>query len=812
VQQIRSKEIKRNIHKQHIMKRLTLIYGILTCFLCISISLFAQMSDEQILQDIRNYSNAGMTQEQIYLELTKKGVTVDQLQRLKERYGNRQELATPASAGLMQEAGRTPEVVIAPRGPGAEELVPQENRIFGQDFFSTHHLTFEPNMNMPTPANYILGPGDEIIIDIWGNSELNVRYTIAPDGHITVPGLGRIQLSGMRVDQATAHLRNAFSSIYSDLDSPQPRTFLAISVGNVRTIRVNVMGEVVTPGTYTLSSFASAFHALYAAGGINRIGSLRTIRVFRAGKTEAVVDIYEYLMHGNDAGDITLRDGDIIKVDPYGVLAQITGEVKRPMWYEMKENETLDDLIRFAGGFRGEAYKENVQLRRKGTSEMEVYTVNALQFPDFRMHDGDQITVGNILTRFANRVAIEGAVMRPGSYAIGDDIKTVGDLVKKAQGPREDAFLSRALLYREKADLTPIVESVDVEALLQNRIPDIALRKNDRLFVPSVISLLDNFTVYVGGEVREPGTYAYADNMSIEDAIVQAGGLRESASTARIDVYRRIKKPESTTASDVTGEAFSFSLENGLIISGDKSFTLEPFDQVFVRRSPGYEPQHNVSIEGEVLFGGQYAKVTKDERLSSLVERAGGLTPFAYPKGARLRRQLTEEEQRRTREALMTKISMQGDSLMRENSKLLANVDLSYQYVGIDLEKALKKPGSEDDIVLREGDVLSVPIYNPTVKISGGVLYPNMVTYSKKKNLDDYVKMAGGYSRLAMKGKAFVIYMNGQVATGRRAKIEPGCEIVVPEKPERQPISLPQILGISNSIATLGLIITNLIK
>ena len=794
------------------MKQLTRIYGILVMLLCISISLFAQMSDEQILQDIRNYSNAGMTQEQIYLELTKKGVTVDQIQRLKERYGNRQELATPASSGLMQEAGRTPEVVIAPRGPGAEELVPQENRIFGQDFFSTHHLTFEPNMNMPTPANYILGPGDEIIIDIWGNSELNVRYTIAPDGHITVPGLGRIQLSGMRVDQATAHLRNAFSSIYSDLDSPQPRTFLAISVGNVRTIRVNVMGEVVTPGTYTLSSFASAFHALYAAGGINKIGSLRTIRVFRAGKTEAVVDIYEYLMHGNDAGDITLRDGDIIKVDPYGVLAQITGEVKRPMWYEMKENETLDDLIRFAGGFRGEAYKENVQLHRKGRSEMEVYTVNALQFPDFRMHDGDQITVGNILTRFANRVAIEGAVMRPGSYAIGDDIKTVGDLVKKAQGPREDAFLSRALLYREKADLTPIVESVDVEALLQNRIPDIALRKNDRLFVPSVISLLDNFTVYVGGEVREPGTYAYADNMSIEDAIVQAGGLRESASTARIDVYRRIKKPESTTASDVTGEAFSFSLENGLIISGDKSFTLEPFDQVFVRRSPGYEPQHNVSIEGEVLFGGQYAKVTKDERLSSLVERAGGLTPFAYPKGARLRRQLTEAEQRRTREALMTKISMQGDSLMRENSKLLANVDLSYQYVGIDLEKALKKPGSEDDIVLQEGDVLFVPIYNPTVKISGGVLYPNMVTYNKKKNLDDYVKMAGGYSRLAMKGKAFVIYMNGQVATGRRAKIEPGCEIVVPEKPERQPISLPQILGISNSIATLGLIITNLIK
>ncbi len=794
------------------MKQLTRIYGILVILLCISTSLVAQMSDEQLLQEMMNYSNAGMTQEQIYLELTKKGVTVDQLQRLKERYGNRQELATPASSGVMQEAGRTPEVVVAPRERREEELIPQEDRIFGQDFFSTHNLTFEPNMNMPTPANYILGPGDEVIIDIWGNSELNVRYTIAPDGHITVPGLGRIQLSGMRVDQATAHIRNAFSTIYSDLDSPEPRTFLAISVGNVRTIRVNVMGEVVTPGTYTLSSFASAFHALYAAGGINKIGSLRTIRVFRAGKTEAVIDIYEYLMHGNNAGDITLRDGDIIKVDPYGVLAQVTGEVKRPMWYEMKETETLDDLIRFAGGFRGEAYKENVQLRRKGTSEMEVYTVNALQFPDFRMRDGDQISVGNILTRFANRVSIEGAVMRPGSYAIGEDIKTVGDLMKMAQGPREDAFLSRALLYREKEDLTPIVESVDVEALLNNRIPDVPLRKNDRLFVPSVISLLDNFTISVGGEVRAPGTYAYADNMSIEDVIVQAGGLRESASTARIDVYRRIKKPESTTDSGVTGEAFSFSLKNGLIISGDKSFTLEPFDEVFVRRSPGYEPQQNVAIEGEVLFGGQYAKLTKDERLSSLVNRAGGLTQFAYPKGARLQRQLTEAEQRRTREALMAKISIQGDSTMRENPNLLANVDLSSQYVGIDLEKALKNPGSEDDIVLREGDVLSVPIYNSTVKISGGVLYPNMVAFSKKKNLDDYVEMAGGYSRLAMKGKAFVIYMNGQVATGRRAKIEPGCEIVVPEKPERPRMSLPEILGISNSIATLGLIITNLIK
>lgn len=779
-------------------------------FLFFSASLLAQMSDQQVLIELKRYSDAGMSQQQILQEMTKKGVTATQLQRIRDQYGSQTQLQ---SSGIESNANpqdvlrdATDEVIVTTAETPA---VPQQERIFGQDFFSAGNLTFAPNINMPTPANYVLGPADEIIIDVWGNSELNVRYTIAPDGHITVPGLGRIQLSGLNVQQAESRIRNEFSSIYSDLDSYNPGTFLAISVGNVRTIRVNVMGEVKIPGTYTLSSFASAFHALYISGGPNNIGSLRNIHIFRNGKSVTTVDLYEYLMNGNNMGDISLRDGDIVKVEPYGILAQITGEVKRPMWYEMRENETLQDLIRFAGGFTGEAFEGNVSLLRKGSSEMQAYTLNSGQYAYFNLQDGDQVSVGNILTRFTNQVDITGSVYRPGKYAIGDGIRTVKELVAVAQGTTGDAYLQRALLYREKEDLTYTMQSFDLDALLNNRIPDIALQRNDRLHIPSLLSLEDSLTIYVGGEVRIPDSYPFAANMKIEDAILRAGGLKESASTARIDVFRRIKNPSSTAMSNSSGQSFTFSLRDGEIVSNDPTFELMPFDQVIVRRSPGYEVQQNVSIGGEVLFGGQYAKLSKNERLSSLVQRAGGITDYAYVKGARLLRQLNDDELRRVKDALEAKL--RADKINTDS----VNIDelvKGQQYVGIDLEKALKKPGSDDDLVLREGDVITIPEFDNTVRISGGVLYPNTVTYNKRMNLDGYVRQAGGYSRLAMKSKPFVIYMNGKVASGKWAKIEPGCEIVVPERPERQPLTLQGILGITTSLATLGLLISNLVK
>ncbi|BBD44472.1 Hypothetical protein PEIBARAKI_4465 [Petrimonas sp. IBARAKI] len=773
-------------------------------FLFVSTALFAQMSDQQVMQEVMKYNNQGMSQQQIFLELSKKGVTATQLQRIRERYNQENTPTSPLESNYdaQQNLDRAlPDIQPAER-INPNDTIPPGKRIFGQDFFSRENLTFAPNVNMPTPANYVLGPGDEVIIDVWGDSELNVRYTVTPDGYITVPGLGRIQLSGMNIDQATGRIRNEFSGIYSDLNSSQPRTFLALSVGNTRTIKVNVMGEVTTPGTYTLTSFSSAFHALYAAGGITPIGSLRNIRVFRGGRVAATVDLYEYLLKGNNMNDISLQDGDIVMVDPYVGLAQIAGEVKRPMKYEMRPDETLQDVLGFAGGFTGEAYKNNIQVDRKGDYEKETFTVNQTGFASFTIQDGDFITVSTILNRFSNMVEITGAVYRPGQYAIGDQIRTVRDLVSIAQGITGDAYVYRALLYREQEDLKQTMQSFDLDALLSNRIPDIPLQKNDRLHIPSIFSIEDSLTVYVGGEVRAPGNYPYAENMHLEDVVLRAGGLRESASTAQIDVYRRIKNPASTSSSSQTGEAFRFSLRDGIIISNDTSFVLHPFDQVVIRRSPGYEIQQNITLRGEVLFDGQYAKIKKDERLSSFIQRAGGLTEYAYAKGARLSRQLNEAERRRTRDALLARATAEGDSTYIEN------MDFSTQYVGIDLEKAMKKPGSDDDIILRQGDEIFIPQYEGTVKISGGVLYPNTVTYNKRMSLDSYVRQAGGYSRLAMKNKPFVIYMNGKVASGRWAKIEPGCEIIVPERPERESVGIQNILGMSTTLASLALIIS----
>ena len=782
-------------------------------FLFITGTLFAQMSDQQVIDELRRYQNSGLSQEQIATEMVRKGVSPTQLQRLRSQYNVTEGAQESSRTDTQNQLGQfrndmdTSEIPAIP-----QDATPQEDKVYGETLFQRENLTFAPNMNMPTPANYVLGAGDEIIIDVWGDSELNVQYKIAPDGHITVPGLGRIQLSGMNVDQAESRIRTQFSTIYSDLDSSQPHTFLAISVGNVRTIKVNVMGEVRSPGTYTLSSFASAFHALYTAGGTTNIGSLRNIRIFRSGRQMADIDLYEYLIKGNNMEDITLQDGDIVMVEPHGILAQAKGEVRRPMWYEIKPHETLQDLIRYAGGFSENAFKGTITLQRSGDAEREVYTLSEAEYPVFQLHDGDKIQVDSILSRFTNMVEISGSVYRPGKYALSDRISTVRDLIEIAQGTTGDAYLQRALLYRENDDLTRSMRSFNLDALLSNQISDVELKRNDLIHIPSILALDDNLTVFIGGEVHNPATYPYAENMHVEDIILRAGGLTEAASTARIDVYRRIKDPSGTTITENTSTVHTFSLLDGEIVSNNPDFVLEPFDQVIVRRSPGYEEQQLVTIEGEVLFKGSYSKITKDERLSSLINRSGGLTPYAYTKGARLSRRLTPEEQQRVRESIQLKA--QVDQLDTESQLIqdLKEANISNQYVAIELEKALKNPGGPEDIILREGDILNVPEYKEFVTISGAVLYPNMVTYKKNKKLSYYINQAGGYSRLAMKGKPFVVYMNGEVSSGRWARVEPGCEIIVPEKPEREPLNMQGILGLGTSIASIALLISNLVR
>ncbi len=761
-----------------------------------AIAAFAQLSDQQVISEVRRLQATGASQQQILTELAAKGVTREQAERIYADYqaGQAAQTGTTVSA-----ESRTREASY--EGPD-EVIVVQETpsrgptSVFGKNLFASKNLTFQPAMNMPTPENYELGTGDEVIIDIWGNSELTVRQTISPDGYINVANIGPIYLQGMDIKEASAKIKTAFGRIYSDLRSAHPRTFIKTSVGNVRSIKVNIMGEVVLPGTYTLSSFASVFHALYAAGGINDIGSLRNVKVFRKGQLEKQVDVYDYLLSGDSSGDIILKENDIVKVEPFTKRVQVNGQVKRPMIYEMLENEPMSRLIEYAGGFTSDAYKKNVQLTRLGTTERKVYTVEMIQYESFALQDGDEVSVGSILERYENRVEISGAVFRPGAYALDERVRTLKDLVIIAEGPTEDAFLGRAILNRENPDLSRTVESIDLGKLLAGEIPDMVLKRNDRLYVMSEDALRQDYTITLEGEIMNPGTYPYAQNMSIEDLIITGGGLRESASLMKVDVARRTRDPLATEESSLISEIFTFTIENGLIIEGEKDFLLEPYDIVAVRRSPGYKEQDRITLNGEVTFPGHYTKTYQNERLSSFLERAGGLTSSAYIKGATMLRQMDAHERAMSEAALRLSMQQSKDSISVESIDMARS---SY-YVGIDLEKILEKPGRNGDIVLREGDVINIPIMNNVVKITGGVMYPNAVAYREEMTLNDYIENAGGFGYRARRSKVYVVYMNNTISKGRGSKIEPGCEIIVPVKPERQGASWGDVVGVTTSV------------
>jgi len=765
-------------------------------FLLVAVVAYGQLSDQQVISEVKRLQATGASQQQILTELAAKGVTREQAERIYADYqaGQAAQTGTTVSAeSRTREASYEgpDEVIVVQETPAAGP-----GKVFGRDLFASKNLTFQPNMNMPTPENYELGAGDEVIIDIWGNSELTVRQEVSPDGYINVTNIGPIYLQGMDIKEASAKIKTAFGRIYSDLRSAHPRTFIKTSVGNVRSIKVNIMGEVVLPGTYTLSSFASVFHALYSAGGINDIGSLRNVKVYRKGQLEKQVDVYDYLLSGDSSGDIILKENDIVKVEPYTKRVQINGQVKRPMIYEMLENEPMSRLIEYAGGFTSDAYKKNVQLTRLGTTERKVYTVEMIQYERFELHDGDVVSVGSILDRYENRVTISGAVFRPGSFALDERVRTLKDLVTIAEGPREDAFLGRAILNRENPDLSRTVESVDLGKLLAGEIPDIVLKRNDRLYVMSEDALRQDYTVTLEGEVMNPGTYPYALNMSIEDLIITGGGLRESASLMKVDVARRTRDPLATNASITTSEIYSFTIENGLVITGDKGFTLHPFDIVAVRRSPGYQEQERVSLMGEVVFPGNYSKKKQNERLSSFIKRAGGVTPDAYLKGATLVRQMDAREQTMSEAALRLSKQSSRDSIMVDSIDLTRT---SY-YVGIDLEKIMEKPGRNGDIVMKAGDVVHIPIMNNVVKISGGVMYPNAVTYREDMSMNEYIDNAGGFVSRARRSKVYVVYMNNTVSKGRGSRIEPGCEIIVPVKPERDGASWGDVVGVTTSV------------
>ena len=770
---------------------------------------YCQMSDEAVVKYALEGRQSGKSDQQIGKELLARGVTPEQVERLKQKYEDSRTSSETVAAdqvisGQRRERPRSSSDTLAveiPPVPDPAERGADSRAVFGRNVFRSRALTFEPNENQATPENYRLGPGDEVIIDIWGENERSLREEISPEGNIMVEQVGPVYLNGLTIKEANAKLRGVFGQIYAGVSGDSPASEVRVTLGRLRTIQVNVMGEVEMPGTYRLSSFATVFHALYQAGGVTDIGTLRNIRVLRSGREVASVDIYKYLFHGDSKDDIRLEEGDIVLVPSYDLLVEVTGCVKRPMRYEMEAGEPLSQLLAYAGGFTGDAYGREVRVVRTMGREHELFNVDSVGYGTFALMDGDSVAVGRVLDRYANRIEVQGAVYRSGMYELGEGTHTVRELIGRAEGLREDAFRGRALLFRERDDLTPEIVAVDLEGVLSGRLTDISLRRNDVLVVSSVHDLEDRGGFTIGGEVARPGVYPYAAHTTVEDLIVQAGGLLDGASTVKVEVSRRLKDPKSTTPSNGVGKVYAFSLKEGLVVDGEAGFELAPFDVVEVRRSPGYRPQRQVVLDGEVVFTGNYTLIRKNERLSDLVKRAGGITDDAYVRGGRLIRRMNEEERAVRDAALRAAQQNRGaDSVSLE--KLMAD---DYYAVGIELDKALSNPGSDYDVVLREGDRLVVPEYVSTVKINGDVMYPNTTVYLKDKRVKYYIAQAGGYGARAKRNKAYIVYMNGRVARVKgRAKVEPGCEIIVPSKRDRKRMGIAEILGLTTSAASIG--------
>ena len=818
----------------------------------------SSMTDDQLMQFVIREHNAGTSQQQIVTKLMQRGVDIQQIRRVKAKYerqikqsglGNVADKAVgDAETRMRQNNGKTkdsntPEITTSKDAgtsyhiqdittwqqtydENSEDfirmqaelggLLPTDSiewlnqllkekeldqkKVFGRDIFNNKELTFEPNMNIATPQNYKLGPGDAVFIDIYGASQKTIEGTISPDGEITIDGFGPVHVSGLTVAQANSKLRSTLGARYSSSQ-------IKLTVGQTKTIMVNVMGEVKVPGTYTLSAFATVFHALYMAGGTNELGTLRSIKVYRNNKLVTVVDIYDYILNGKLTGNIRLADNDVIVVGPYDCLVNITGKVKRPMYYEMKRNESLSTLLKYSGGFAGDAYTKSVRVVRKTGQQRSVFNIEEFDMASFHISDGDSVSVDSILPRYENTVELKGAVFRPGLYQLGNNINSVRSLIEHAEGITEEAFTNRAVMHRMKADRTLEVVSVDLAGILNGTSADIPLKENDVLFVPTKQDAMVDRTITIHGEVHYPGIYKYADNETIEDFILQAGGLRESASMVKVDVARRVSDPKATVNDSIIARTYSFAIKDGFVIDGTPGFTLMPFDEVYVRKSPGYSAQQNIKVEGQAMFPGTYTLSMKNERLSDILKKAGGVTDLAYTPGARLERRITPDEKLR-----MQTITNMLNSQSGNDSLDIKKLDLgNTYYVGIELDKAIAEPGGDADIVLREGDRLIIPEYNGTVKISGDVMYPNTVAYEKGKRASYYIDQAGGWGDRAKKSNTYIIYMNGTVAkVGHNAKIMPGCEIVVPSKPKKDARTLAQILTIGTSVASLATMIATI--
>lgn len=803
------------------------------------------MTDDEVIRYIRTQSANGKTEKQIGQELMARGVKPDQVRRIKAKYQREGSMGTgtdnSAQTAAVQYQGENYQMN---RNQGVQTNRNQANQtqtgdlrtvgddsgmvnepdyidafptttkeVYGHSLFNSQSLSFEPNNNMATPKNYRLGPGDEVIIDIWGAAEEHLREKISPEGSIMVSRLGPVYLNGKTVDEANKYIKNLFANKYGGLSNEQ--TDVSVNLGDIRSIQIDIMGEVSTPGSFRMSPFSSVFHALYNAGGINDIGSMRNIYVLRNGKRVATVDIYDYLFKGKQTGNIRLQEGDVIIVPPYEQIVNVSGNVKRPMYYEIKPGETVASLLDYAGGLSGDAYSGMVQLSRQNGTENELYNVEKGDFDSYRLKDGDVVTVGTVLDRFSNRVELKGAVTRPGLYALGSGATTLTEMLRLAEGLTDDAYKGRALIYRQGPDMTFEVIPVNLGSVMAGISPDITLQKNDIVEIASVQDISEKGDFTINGMVTNPGAYSYMANTSVEDLILRAGGLREGASTARVDVSRRIVDPAAMTETNQLAQTYTINIVGGLGTKNNPAseFMLKPYDIVTVRTAPGYQPQEMVEIDGQVLFGGTYTISKRNERLSDLVARAGGIVDGAYVRGAFLKRKISDDERQARENVLkMAMMNQEGaDSISTDK------IEVSDVYsVGINLELALAYPGSAQDLVLQPGDKLYIPEQVSTVKISGEVMYPNTVVYQPGLKVSDYIKEAGGYGNNAKKSKCFIVYLNGHVdKVGRKTVVEPGAQIIVPAKEPGGGFSWEKALTFISgfgSVATMAATIASLFK
>ncbi len=739
-----------------------------------------QLTEEQLNQLVARIKKSNMSIEQAMTFARARGASQLQIDLLKERIKDfKSRSNTISGADVTEESSTALSSFSQKKQFSSTEKV---QKTFGFQFFNSKNLTFSPNVNIPVSDNYTLGLGDEIVIAIFGASQKNYQLHVRKTGAINIPDIGPINVYGIPFKQAKRKIKSQLTKIYNGMKGDNPNTFADISLGTLTGIKINIIGDVNVPGTYTLPPTATAFNGLYLAGGPNIKGSYRNIDVIRDGKIIKTIDVYAYLIDGKTDNNIQLRDQDVIFVRPYINRINVEGQFKRTGLFETKKDETVSDIIRYAGGFTEKAYTYKLDLYRNNTRSTDFITIERKNFNTAKLANGDLLIAGEIVNKLENIITINGAVYRPGNYELKPNMH-LSQLIKEAEGLKEDAFMERGIITRRNPDHTLKTIAFSLTDILNGK-NDIQLQSEDVIKISSLFDMREKRVVSIVGGVQFPGVYQCSDNLTIKDLVFNAGGFKENASVETIEVSRILNYNEAKNITRKLLNTYQFHITRDLKLnSEDAKFKLEPFDKVYVRRAPGYRPQSSVNIAGEVKYAGGYAITQKDEKISDLIKRAGGLTPEAYQKGASLRRRIDLTEAEYQAQLLIAK---------RDTTANVKEVKrYSYKTIGIDLPKILKKPGGTNDLILKDGDQLNIPTLLQTITVSGAVLNPVGHTYTKKSSVKKYIMNSGGFAQNAKKGKVYVIYANGTTAATKRflffksyPTVEPGCKIIVPRKPE----------------------------